>query len=338
MPGGAQQQDGRGAQRTAPELSCGCCGAPLLPVRPYRANTAPGRALFGGSRLCQCQGCGLAWVAPLPSPAALTAYYERDYRAAGRYGAAATCLQDFPLDNAFFDARGRSIAELAARYAPTETSRILDVGAGFGHLLHALGERFPSALRTAIELSSACRPHLESLSIRVLAEPAERALEREQWTFDLVTLSHVLEHLRDPLGTLAAIRRHLSPEGILYAEVPHIPPGSLTKYPDHLLVPRHDEPHLTFFHAGALRALLEQSGYRVLFLDTAGPAYRYVSALAFRLPQPRWLADRLLPRSFLRAVRQLPFLSRAKFSPDQPEFSAYGGDRIWLRAVARPLP
>lgn len=280
----------------------------------------------------------MVWAEPAPEARALAAYYADEYRAAGRYGAAAVDLREFPRDNGFFFARGQSIAELVERHARGRVEGALDIGAGFGHLLHALGERFPGASRTAVELSGACRAHLEGLGIRVVARPVEEALKEvleEETRYDLVTASHVVEHLLAPRRVLEAVRNRLTESGLLYVEVPHIPRGSLRRYPDHLLAPRHDEPHVTFYHPEALRALLGRSGYEVEFLDTAGPRYRYVSALAYRLPQWRWLADRVVPRRLLQAAGRLPGMRRARFDAGANEFTAYGGDRIWLRAVAR---
>lgn len=39
--------------------------------------------------------------------------------------------------------------------------------------------------------------------------------------FDLIILSHVLEHLRDPIGEISKIIEHLNEDGALYIEVPH---------------------------------------------------------------------------------------------------------------------
>jgi trans-aconitate methyltransferase len=63
----------------------------------------------------------------------------------------------FPKDNLAFFNRGRSIAELVTSHLGSRPTRILDVGAGSGHVLHALGERHADAARVAIESSNECQ-------------------------------------------------------------------------------------------------------------------------------------------------------------------------------------
>ena len=43
----------------------------------------------------------------------------------------------------------------------------------------------------------------------------------ESGSLDIVTMFHVLEHLTEPLITLANLRMYLKPGGILIVEVPH---------------------------------------------------------------------------------------------------------------------
>jgi len=84
----------------------------------------------------------------------------------------------------------------------------------------------------------------------------ERTLvEREG--LDLVTMSHVLEHIYDPPALLAIVRRALSEDGRLLVEVPCLtapernPPGLFTI------------EHVNFFDAASLENLLRISGFAV---------------------------------------------------------------------------
>jgi SAM-dependent methyltransferase len=107
------------------------------------------------------------------------------------------------------------------------------------------------------------------------------------WTgFDVVVLSHVLEHLPRPADALRDLAAALSPGGLLYVAVPDI--GST----DYRIFGKQWDVisplvHLQYFTAGSLQRLLEAAG----FADTE----------RIRLPE---LRDEVSPR-WMRLLRQL---------------------------------
>jgi SAM-dependent methyltransferase len=322
---------------TAAAGSCCICGeGPLQPVRGYRTQSSHGARLFRGGRLARCARCSSVQLTPRPDAAQLGRYYEADYRRGPLYGKDVADPATFPRDNLFYYNRGRSVAEKVAEYVTRPDARILDVGTGYGHVLHALGERYPDSDRLAIEFSDAAVDHLRSIGVRVEVAPVEEVLGHLDQTFDVIALSHVLEHLLDPVRVLQLLRLKLDPDGILYIEVPNIEPDLLNRYPDHPWAPRYDEPHVTFFSRETLTAVLDRAGFDVVFCDTAGPAYRDVSALRFRLPPFRVTVQRLIPRRLFTFLRGLRATSALRVKDREEAFYRYGGFRIWIRAVARP--
>ncbi|MBL8960563.1 MAG: class I SAM-dependent methyltransferase [Gemmatimonadetes bacterium] len=313
---------------------CLACGsADLAPLRAYRSESPAGKRLFSG-QLCRCEACSLVQLSPVPSDDELGRYYARDYRSGGRYGGNAADLANFPRDNLFFFNRGEAVADLLVKHLGDRSpSRILDVGAGFGHILHRLGERFPGAALHAHELSEPCVAHLRGIGVAVhdgaLAEVVSKA-----GPFDIVVLSHVLEHLRDPVGVLRLLGGNLSAGGLLSVEVPHVPADTLLSWDDSPWAPRHDEPHLTFFGAPELRSLLERSGFDIRFLETAGPSWRRVSRLRYHLPPLMPTLRRAIPEGLQRALRRRSAGAVDPAATRWPAFHAYGGHRIWLRAIA----
>lgn len=80
--------------------------------------------------------------------------------------------------------------------------------------------------------------------------------------FDVITAFQVFEHLPDPAGDLARLRRMLKPGGLILIEVPNIDTWSVR-----LLGSRHRhfvQDHLNFFSSDTLRALLEKQGFEML--------------------------------------------------------------------------
>ena len=321
--------------------SCVGCGAPgLRRVRGYRTESPAGRQLFGVGSVYCCDQCQLAQLSPIPTESELDRYYAADYRKSGRYGSDVADAAAFPRDNLFYYNRGESVASLLEdriRARTGDAPSILDVGAGFGHILYSLGRRFPRATRVALELSDPCVRHLTSIGVEVVPALLEQFAAGGR-TFDVVILSHVLEHVRAPDAAMRTLRELLTPRGILYIEVPNIPVDSLRRFPDSKWAPRYDEPHITFFSVESLRHLIETHGLEVSWIDTAGPLYRDVSALRYRLPPLKPLLTGLMPAPIFNALRRTSVTQAVRVKDREEEFFQYGGYRIWIRSVSQPVP
>jgi SAM-dependent methyltransferase len=311
--------------------ACLSCGAIRLhPLRRYRVQTRAGKTLFGASWLRECSSCGLVQALPRPDAAALAAYYSNAYWEATRGAADLADLSLFPKDNLALFNRGQALADLIAAHARMEPATILDIGAGLGHVLHALSERYPAAASVAVESSDACQRHLRSLGIHVSSDPIEQFLSGSEARFDVIVLSHTLEHFLDPRMMLSAIQRSLAPGGLLSLEVPNIPAESKGRLIDHQWASPYDEPHITFFSASTLGALVKQAGYTILLCDTAGPEYCRYRPSATPLRSVRSVLRQALPRWALTRLRK----QRARMASRDESFYQYGGSRIWIRCVA----
>jgi SAM-dependent methyltransferase len=111
------------------------------------------------------------------------------------------------------------------RFAPKAPARILDYGCGGGDYLLKM-QPFGYELQGA-EFD----PHLlTELSGRGIAVADVARLNERDWAgeFDHITLSHVLEHVPDPVDLLARLFGWLKPGGTLYVEVPHADATGLT--------------------------------------------------------------------------------------------------------------
>ena len=304
---------------------CLACGySDLQRMRHYRTNTRYGRAVFGNAWLYECSQCGLVQADPRPASQVLADYYAMDYRSGGCYGSDVANANQFPKDNLFYYNRGQSIAELVSPHVHLEKPRILDVGAGYGHILYALGQRYPHSTRLAIEFSEVCVQHLTSLGVQVLTQPMEKSLSRMEQQFDLIVLSHVFEHLLDPRGALQLFYKSLVPGGVLYIKVPNIPADALLRYPDHVWAPRYDEPHITFFSVSTLCHMLESAGFALQFCNTAGAEYTYISWLQFRLPHWRWFLQGLASVSCVPLAAEERFTQPIRVPERVPSFYSMG--------------
>jgi SAM-dependent methyltransferase len=163
---------------------------------------------------------------------------------------------------------GYRLAE-ALRFLP-ERGRVLEVGCGAGRFLRAVGAARPALALTGIDVSRSALATLASLApgieTRLATSPALPARDAE---FDAVLLLDVLEHLDDPAGMLAEIRRVLVPGGVLHAHVPcEGDPRSLWRW-----LPgqrgagawkRRFGGHVQRFERRALLAQIEAAGFEIL--------------------------------------------------------------------------
>lgn len=120
--------------------------------------------------------------------------------------------------------RRRSARRLLDRLgARMPGGRLLQVGCSYGLLLDEARRRGYAV--EGVELSSeAARYAREQLGLPV-RETAIEELELERERYDAILLVDVLEHLEDPLATLARLRRALAPRGLLLVVTPD--PSSL---------------------------------------------------------------------------------------------------------------
>ncbi len=119
----------------------------------------------------------------------------------------------------------RDQIEAALRRAAGERRlrRVLEVGPGSGIYLRLLAELAETVVASDIEaafLERARAIAAEVPNLEVVLDDMVRSQFADE-TFDLVLCSEVIEHIADPAGALASIRRILRPGGVLLLSTPH---------------------------------------------------------------------------------------------------------------------
>jgi SAM-dependent methyltransferase len=229
------------AERVAP---CPVCGV---------GEARPRFAVEGlAARVVVCSGCGLGRLHPMPDPEAIRAFYPDEY-----YGEPGSKFQA-PIERLVRWVGSRHIGFLSSGLPPG--AQVLDVGCGRGVILGPLADLGFQAhgVEISAEAARGADPRAE-----VRIAPRLRDAGYEAGRFDEVVIWHVLEHLRDPRGTLAEAFRILRPGGRLVVAVPNL--SSLqARWTGaawfHLDLPR----HLYHFPLGALRRLLSACGFEVI--------------------------------------------------------------------------
>jgi len=147
----------------------------------------------------------------------------------------------------------------------TGSSKLLDVGAGTGHLARSLKQRLPGIEMLCVEQSESLRNRLAEQGFEVAANLDAIASER---SFDAILLIEVIEHVADPVGFLARLRSCLDRDGRVFLTTPcgELRNGSRTTN-------AYDTPeHVQFFSERSLRLAVQKAGFRDI-------AYEYIDAL-----------------------------------------------------------
>ena len=302
---------------------CPLCAAPTSTLRPWLTmpiDVKKGEPIAQG-RLVWCDACDLGTTAVQPDDQALSAAYDLS----AYYTHGASHITDVPVGlpdrvllklaylsdtGTVMDARG-----LLARAPGART--VLDIGCGNGEFLSALagdGRRL-----VAVEPDPNARAVAAAKGLEVLpgtAEDLPEALAGQR--FDLIVMTHVLEHCRDPLRALRNIRDLLSPTGVLYCEVPNCGATyfrTLAQISEMLDVPR----HLHFFTRQSLTGLSEKAGLQVFDHNYHGYTRHFTASWrAWENRIHAMLAERGVPSPQRTYVNSLALIARtARLSPDR---------------------
>lgn len=200
-----------------------------------------------------CRSCGLVYLWPQPSEDELQSYYATAYRAS--FG-----VKDMTPNPRHL----RRAAHLTDYLEDRVTAKIrnhLDIGCGNGALLQAISQTFGCA-SAGIELDEECQKYVRDQGLKVFGNLRAR-LAVEPEPADLVTMSHVLEHLSDPVAFLVQLREEaLRSDGWLLLEVPNV-----------FGTQPYGVPHNFAFSRDTLRATLRQADYDIRSLDPTNLPY-----------------------------------------------------------------
>lgn len=251
---------------------------------------------FVGNALVQCPHCGHLQVMELPDDEVLGAYYAERYSA--RRGAEVTARY---LD--VMTRRAEAQLDLVATACRIDGAALIDAGCGYGSLLQAAKRR--GASTSGIEMDPRAAEYCLriGLSVRRIHSEVELRSLTETAGPQVVVLSHVLEHLRDPAAYLQCCGGSL-----VLIEVPAYRLAIREQFFD-------QEGHLNFFCRRSLESLMSRLGFECMVLEQYGPPADLY-----------WRASHVWRRRVRRLVSRDHFMGL---------YDTRCADGIWLRALAR---
>lgn len=211
-------------------------------------------------QLVRCLGCDLVYVTPTFDEA-----HYREVYASPEYQ---EIVRDLGIGSHDYRVArfGRERVGLMRPYLDAARPRYLDVGCSTGFVVEAAREAGWEAIGIDLNPSAVAFGAARGLDLRTAA------LEDVQFdpeSFDAVSLFDVLEHLFDPVRTLAQCIRLLRPGGIVFLYVPNYDSASrlLMGSDAHFIWPTH---HLNYYTPATARDLLARQGLETVYLATEG--------------------------------------------------------------------
>ena len=200
-----------------------------------------------------CLRCALVYANPQPTPAELEAYYAGQF-IQGRHQIASV---DEARERARKKGSQAKYSVEGLRDGLTPSSRALEIGCSYGFLLNALKQATGASVE-GVEPSDVSGRFAEAeFNFPVFHGSVEAYLASPVTEgYDLIIISHVLEHLADPVRVLKELRKRLKPGGRLYVCVPDV--THLQEPPETFF----QVPHLTSFSPWSLSFALWQAGWK----------------------------------------------------------------------------
>jgi SAM-dependent methyltransferase len=249
-------------------IPCNVCGS--VDIEELGGRDRDGRRL----RTTICRRCGLVWSNPRPSEEDVRRYYSREYRLDYK-GRATPSLRHIARSGRGALNRIRGLSPFLKKGA-----RVLDAGAGGGEVVYALRKLGFEAVGLEPDEQYA-RHARETLGVPVTTGFVQDA-EFPPAGFDLVTIYHALEHVEDPAGILARLRRWIAPGGLLLVEVPNVEARCIL--PGH----RFHFAHFYNFNRVTLEATGRKAGFEPLQTTTSPDGGNLIGI--FRAGSPRQTA------------------------------------------------
>lgn len=136
--------------------------------------------------------------------------------------------------------------------------RLLDVGCGLGALFSAVGDQWEMY---GVERSAFCVDHIRERypDVTVYNEDLS-AIGFDDGFFDAIELSHVIEHVRDPIPLMRELHRILKPGGWLLIGTPNMAGFVARRFKENFRL-LHDRSHVCMYSTDSLKRLLHETGF-----------------------------------------------------------------------------
>lgn len=196
---------------------CNSVEAKLVGELPV-TQRIPGRQSYS---LVNCKNCDLVYIDPLPSQKIFAAMYHTENLFASK------SYNNEKADAAirFMSNRLKKILDFQ-KTAAKDKIRVLEVGAGLSWMCHVAKQLNPESITVAQDLTTQAVEQctwVDDYQVGYLEDLHDAILS--QGPFDVISMTHVIEHLPNPLPIIKHCRKFIAPQGIFFITAPHRPVG-----------------------------------------------------------------------------------------------------------------
>ena len=237
------------------------------------AHHGPIIATTDGFDVIDCVPCGFRHIDPLPDEDELKKFYDGEFYECER----SDYFAKMEEDKEWWMLRYRHYYELLEAHVPGR--RILDIGSGLGYFLEAGAGRGWRAL--GFEPSRMACDYARARGLEVEHGFFTARDARAHGPFDVISLSMVLEHVKDPIGLIEEARGLLVPGGLLLLISPNdFNPLQMSLWKSLGFKPWWVNPkhHLNYFDLASGRRFLAARRFDLLHHETSFPLESFLIA------------------------------------------------------------
>ena len=252
--------------------NCPLCGSTRTSLFDHRMF----RDIAVTNRICDT--CGLVFESPRMSESEIDEFYKSEYRRLNQGGSEEPVEKEIAIQRARADALFTLFSAKVRK-----VTRHLDIGCSAGLLLAKFQEYYHCDA-IGIEPGNAFREYAIRQKLTVYSSLDELRQGGEE-KFDLISMSHVLEHMADPVAYLMQLRESfLTQSGWLYLEVPNLYAHESFEI-----------AHLYSFSSHTVTQVLQKAGYQIVRMVKHGqPRSKFTPLYINVLARP----DLSVPHSF----------------------------------------
>jgi 2-polyprenyl-3-methyl-5-hydroxy-6-metoxy-1,4-benzoquinol methylase len=226
---------------------------------------------------------------PKPSAETLRALYDEDYFQADAVGNT-DGYGDYASQETEYLRTCENEVKRIAKFVPS--GRALDIGCGFGYFMQAAEAAGFDCYGVDIS-EAAVEKAAERFPGKVFAGTVDAVPELQGERFDIIFLSHVIEHIVEPVAYLADLRGRLAEGGVIVMVTPNIN-SVLSRLSRARWVSFKVPEHVVYFQPSTIRAAAERAGLDTVAIDSATQVYR-IPFIASKLREFLDPVSRLIP-------------------------------------------
>jgi len=236
--------------------TCPVCSNPATAYVGELSNTKIAPLERTEYNLVQCQECDIVYLSPLPTTRDLDILYVDELQFDYHDNEHARLIVDFMANR---------LRAVLARMKATDVNAVLEIGAGPAWMARAAKQVSPQARTVAQDITKEVADKCPWVDHYIVASADDQRLD-SLGPYDVISLTHVIEHLPDP----GAMLRRLRPltRGMIFMTAPHRPvrwDGTIDSWRKYSY--NHVPAHLQYFSDRGMRRMAEAAGFKIAFWD-----------------------------------------------------------------------